>query len=484
MTDSGALAALANVAEKSEKFDLRITVQLQSGAQTTFRVTSRSVWFLANQLGHDNQLYRDKFTEALEAVLAEAKFEQQKVALKALSIKTVKSPVPTKEVRKIAIKGISDAFGIEAPEEEAVSDKVDTIKTVLVDQRQEIINELRSGEEGLRRWEKRAGAPSPIKHLQDADLSKLDLSGVNLHQKLLFTYDGSTFEGSDLRDSRLDHCSFKSCNFRNAIMDGASVQEATFEGGDLSGASFRKADLRGANFAKAKLVSADFTKAEMHFSYLCGADLSSAKLDEAFFYSCAYDETTKFPPGLAAKIPEQGLHWVGKGKDLLLIEKIKALSGEGEMTFDTFVHRLNSNYDQERMKKAMKMLQAESFQLFAEVKPDSLVGVVKSQSDPDLVYSCRLTEAGNFCCGTQNLNACGGLRGSLCKHILVLLIGITKSKDLDPAVACAWVMASRREAPKMDKVIISETFLRYKGAEAGEIDWRPTETIPEDYYAY
>ena len=24
---------------------------------------------------------------------------------------------------------------------------------------------------------------------------------------------------------------------------------------------------------------------------------------------------------------------------------------------------------------------------------------------------------------------------------------------------------------------------KYKGAEAGEIDWRPTETVPEDYYA-
>jgi hypothetical protein len=29
---------------------------------------------------------------------------------------------------------------------------------------------------------------------------------------------------------------------------------------------------------------------------------------------------------------------------------------------------------------------------------------------------------------------------------------------------------------------MSATFLRYKGAEAGEVDWRPTETIPEDYY--
>ncbi|MHB8898287.1 MAG: hypothetical protein ACYC6Y_06030 [Thermoguttaceae bacterium] len=28
--------------------------------------------------------------------------------------------------------------------------------------------------------------------------------------------------------------------------------------------------------------------------------------------------------------------------------------------------------------------------------------------------------------------------------------------------------------PELDKDVMSETFLRYKGAEAGEIDWRPT----------
>jgi hypothetical protein len=30
---------------------------------------------------------------------------------------------------------------------------------------------------------------------------------------------------------------------------------------------------------------------------------------------------------------------------------------------------------------------------------------------------------------------------------------------------------------------MTEAFLQYKGAEAGEVDWRPTETIPEDFYA-
>jgi hypothetical protein len=45
------------------------------------------------------------------------------------------------------------------------------------------------------------------------------------------------------------------------------------------------------------------------------------------------------------------------------------------------------------------------------------------------------------------------------------------------------VDASGGNAPALDKDAMSETFIKYKGAEAGTVDWRPTETIPEDYYA-
>ena len=78
------------------------------------------------------------------------------------------------------------------------------------------------------------------------------------------------------------------------------------------------------------------------------------------------------------------------------------------------------------------MLKAERFQLFAEVTDDRVVGEVKSQSSKDLVYSCRLASDGRFGCCTQNLNVCGGLRGALCKHLLVLIVGLAKADQLDP----------------------------------------------------
>jgi hypothetical protein len=148
-----------------------------------------------------------------------------------------------------------------------------------------------------------------------------------------------------------------------------------------------------------------------------------------------------------------------------------------------FIKKLSAATDASRMQKATKMLKADRFQLFAEVNDTHVVGIVKSQTDAELLYSCRLTSSGGFACCTQNLFPCGGLRGALCKHILVLITGLAQNGQLDADTANKWAAASRKQKPVLDKDVMSETFIRYKGAQAGEVDWRPTETIPEDYYA-
>lgn len=154
------------------------------------------------------------------------------------------------------------------------------------------------------------------------------------------------------------------------------------------------------------------------------------------------------------------------------------------MDTNVFLDSLESHVDSARFTKAMKMLKADRFQLFVRQDEEQLVGVVKSQSNPDLVYSCRLGHDGSFACCTQKLNPCGGLRGALCKHLLVLIIGLANSGDLDLDKALQCVKDSKRRKPVLDKEEMGTILLEYKGAEAGEVDWRPTETIPEDYYAY
>ena len=231
----------------------------------------------------------------------------------------------------------------------------------------------------------------------------------------------------------------------------------------LTGASLKNSDLRKADLSHARLQGAD----------LIGANLADARLDLA-----EYDEKTILPAGF---MPPPEMTWTGKKISAAVLQTVAAAATP--LDFDAFYEKLQANVDPSRLGNALKMLKADRFQLFAEPKDDSLTGVVKSQSDGNLVYSCRLESDGSFACCTQNLNICGGLRGALCKHLLVLIIGLAKAGQVDPTTLDIWIRASRLQKPVLDKDAMSETFLRYKGAEAGEVDWRPTETIPEDYYA-
>ncbi|MBN9521701.1 hypothetical protein J0H58_24835 [bacterium] len=156
--------------------------------------------------------------------------------------------------------------------------------------------------------------------------------------------------------------------------------------------------------------------------------------------------------------------------------------------WDDFLDGLPGVTDAGKLGNAFKMLRAERFQLFAEVHPEHVCGVVRSQSSAGRVYACRLAADGRYSCCTQNLIRCVVSRGSPCKHLLVLVVGLVKSGQLDATVALGWLTGARKmgvtaDGYKPDTDVVTATFLRYKGMEAGEVDWRPAETIPEDFYA-
>ena len=113
----------------------------------------------------------------------------------------------------------------------------------------------------------------------------------------------------------------------------------------------------------------------------------------------------------------------------------KVSAAPGAIDLPALIKQLERSLDASRMQKATSMLKADRFQLFAEVDADHLIGVVKSQSEHDLFYSCRLGADGSFACCTQNLNVCGGLRGALCKHLLVLVIGLVQAGQLEAATS-------------------------------------------------
>jgi hypothetical protein len=156
--------------------------------------------------------------------------------------------------------------------------------------------------------------------------------------------------------------------------------------------------------------------------------------------------------------------------------------------WDDFLDRLPNIADRGKLSKALTMLRSQRFQLFSEVHADHVTGVVRSPSAANRLYVCRLASDGRYSCCTQNLIQCVVSRGSPCKHLLVLVLGLVKAGDLQIAVAQKWLQSARQmgltsDGYKPDKDVVTATFLRFKGAEAGEVDWRPTETIPEDFYA-
>jgi hypothetical protein len=297
------------------------------------------------------------------------------------------------------------------------------------------------------------------------DLSELDFTGA-------------IFDGTALQEARLDGGTFRSARFRQARLDKASLAETNFQGADFTGASLRQARLsksscRHVNFKDADLRGADLSRADLR-----GADLSTANLLDAQLRFTRFDQQTVFPSGY---VVTKDWRWKGSGPDPRRARPAAPVYGEG---LSGFLKTLAAKVDPARLDKALTMLKAERFQLFSQVEATALVGVVKSQTNPRLTYSCRLASDGSFACCTQDLITCGGLKGALCKHLLVLIVGLTKSGQLDQGVIDQWVTASRQKKQAIDKDRASDVFLRYKAAEAGELDWRPTETIPEDFYAF
>jgi hypothetical protein len=157
---------------------------------------------------------------------------------------------------------------------------------------------------------------------------------------------------------------------------------------------------------------------------------------------------------------------------------------EASTDFASFITQLYGTVDQGKLGRALAMLKAESFKLYTHLNDERLVGVVRSQTGSGTVYSSWLTPDGRYGCSTPELTDCMGLQGTPCKHLLVLLVGLARVGEMNPATAYAWIRATSGKRPRSDTELAAETFLQYKGAQAGEIDWRPTETIPEDFYAF
>jgi len=141
----------------------------------------------------------------------------------------------------------------------------------------------------------------------------------------------------------------------------------------------------------------------------------------------------------------------------------------------SFVSELNSTLRDQtippRIDKAIKMYKKETNLLYIEKENEFLTAVIKSQTHPkELEYAVKLNKDGSFFCGTQNLHPCGGLRGKICKHIILALFAAIKSKQGTKEELIKWVQNTNFQKPSLDKTEATRIFLKYQNALEGKIE--------------
>ncbi|AMV28773.1 Serine/threonine-protein kinase B [Gemmata sp. SH-PL17] len=336
---------------------------------------------------------------------------------------------------------------------------------------------LRTGRPGIVRWNERSETARQMTKLGRGDYTGCDLAGINFGGQSVLKFQGA---GVDFADATLTRGSFIEADLRGANFAGAEMTKFCARNADLTGAKLPNVSLKGGRLVGAKFVGADLSGADLTGADITGTDFTDANLTGTVFAELVFDQTTVWPAGYE---PPAGAKWSPDAPD-------PRFNGVGDeavaVSLDGLLARLNKVIDANRMTRTVEMLKTGTNQLFSEIEPAVVRGVVRSQREPDLVYSCLIEVDGTYSCGTPDLAECMGLRGEPCKHLLVLLIGLTKAGQLDASAADRFIVAAGGKKHKWDERIadqVSDTLLKYKGAQAGEIDWRPTETIPEDFYA-
>jgi uncharacterized protein YjbI with pentapeptide repeats len=479
---------LEKVAHQSRRLETGAVIDLKDGrVEVMLTYHGKSGWITTHLKAPSGGITSGAQTLSAGMIDLTRKWTHGTLCLESITAKVSKGPLRSRDLLPLAVAAWCEACGTPVPAAPALQQELDAHSEQQKQLRQQMLAELRGGAAGVALWNAR-----PVEQRRQAgpyrgvDLSGMDLSGANLSgewpswpKRERMDWQRAVFDRAKLARANLCYCDLGKARFHNADLRELNCGIAKLSGADFTGASLRKAHLRVCTFCRAIFHNADLRQADFGYADLRGADLSTADLRGATFEHAKYDAQTRFPPGFVAPAD---MKWMGAAPARSQGAPPPAAPA-GSVDFPTFMANLAGAIDAARLSKALNMLKADRFQLFAEVKEADLVGVVKSQTDKELVYSCRLAADGSFACGTQNLRPCGGLQGALCKHLLVLIVGLVKAGKLDAAAAQQWVGSSRARKPALDKERMTATFLRYKGAEAGEVDWRPTETIPEDYYA-
>ena len=145
------------------------------------------------------------------------------------------------------------------------------------------------------------------------------------------------------------------------------------------------------------------------------------------------------------------------------------LEGNLKIFVDDVLRTFRDFYIGPKVSKAIAMFRKERNLLYIDKMDNSFKAVIKSQ--PDVYeYACTLKSDGSYFCSSQNLYRCGGLRGGVCKHIILSLIATIKQGNATSNELITWLKNSLNKTAVLNKAEATEIFLKYKNALEGKIE--------------
>jgi len=358
--------------------------------------------------------------------------------------------------------------------------------------RDQLLASLQSGGAGVTRWNDASDDDRDlVEDLASHDFTGASWKGINLRDRSL---EAARLSKADLTAADLSYADLRRAQLKGARLDRVNGWGTQLQSGLLNDASLVEASLHCVNFNKANLKGADLSHAILENCDLRGTDFSTATLLETVFRGSKIDEETRWPKGFHL-VP--GMVWGGSGPSPIPLpppppeptpvveDQDDANSASADTSGDAdlagFLDQLEDHVSVGKLDKALDLLQETPLELFYDLGEKTVSGVVRAPTDPDLAFCCHLGDDGSYGCCSSNLSTCNGLRGSLCKHLLVMLIGLVQKGLLPGDRAAHWVAATEGNKPETDKDLCSRALERVESASNGKADWKPIQTNPTDF---
>nr|MDO8119379.1 hypothetical protein [Candidatus Sigynarchaeota archaeon] len=135
-----------------------------------------------------------------------------------------------------------------------------------------------------------------------------------------------------------------------------------------------------------------------------------------------------------------------------------------------------------KIARAFKMIANEKNVMVVHREWEKIMGVVRSQRTPTKVqYATQLDSDGNYWCYSNDIEPCKGMDGTICKHILLTLIGVVKEDLIPMEEIRGWLKKAVFKKPGDDVERARWIFDNYQLLKVENVEWRPIELMPEDF---